>query len=268
MKNLIYQCWTGNTPRGAFISQNLMREYAKRIGAEYRFDHNPNIASRKCSVKYYYEKLNFMFDDSFLDYDKVLIVDMDVYPIDGLNENIFDVDVGELGICDEPYQPMYRKNGGVGGINGKADERWAHILKTRFDISLPRNEEGLLKVYNTGVLVYTKEAMIKARERFLPFQKYIDLCNREGLDYFYSIDQNYIHAMLEIAEMNYKEMDSGWNSYIHYVGDRNQNPRPVNDTRTKDTKFVHIQLRGADDFDGDKLWRITNLPEKDWKLYD
>lgn len=268
MRNLIYQCWTGNVPPGAWASMKNIKDYADRIGAEYRFDHNPNIASKTCSIKYYYEKLNFMFDDSFLEYDKVLVIDMDIYAVDGLNENIFDVDVGELGICDEPYQPSYRKNGGVGGINGKADERWARILKTSFGVDMPRNSEGLLKVYNTGMIVYTKAAMIKAREKFLPFQKYIDLCNRENLDYFYSIDQNYIHAMLKISDMDYREMHNGWNSFIHYVGNRDQKPRPVNDTRTKDTKFVHIQLRGADDFDSDKLWRITNLAEKDWKLYD
>ena len=60
-------------------------------------------------------------------------------------------------------------------------------------------------------------------------------------------------------------MENGWNSYIHYILDENQNKK-INDTRNKNTKFVHIQLRGADNFSEDVLWRITNRSIAEWGI--
>jgi hypothetical protein len=71
--------------------------------------------------------------------------------------------------------------------------------------------------------------------------------------------------MLQICELDYQEMDNGWNSYVHYILDENDN-RKINDTRDKGTKFVHIQLRGADNFNEDILYRITNKPVEEWKI--
>ena len=68
-----------------------------------------------------------------------------------------------------------------------------------------------------------------------------------------------------MQKLNWSELDQDWNRYVHYLPNT-KDPRPVNDTRTPTTKFVHIQLRCADDWDAEKLWRITNLQEEDWKL--
>ena len=45
MRNLIYQYWTGNVPYYIGKSVEMMREYAKSIGAEYRVDINDNFFS-------------------------------------------------------------------------------------------------------------------------------------------------------------------------------------------------------------------------------
>lgn len=243
-------------------SMENMRRYAGPR-CEYRLDLNPNIASKLCDVAYYYEKLNPLLDDSFLAYDKVLVVDSDIYAVDGLTENIFDVPVADIGICTEPQQPEMRAKLS-GQICGEKDERWAAMVKMKYFVSMPRNERGLLKVYNTGLILWTREGIRKARKAFAPFQEYINAVRKVGLSKFYTIDQNYIHAMM-VKHLDYTELNNGWNSYVHYVGPE-QKPRPVNDSRTPDTKFVHIQLRGADDFDADKLWRITNLEQSKWDL--
>jgi hypothetical protein len=73
--------------------------------------------------------------------------------------------------------------------------------------------------------------------------------------------------MLEVASLNWVELHPGWNSYIHYEPETSGPKRPVIDTRTAETKFVHIQLRAADHYDYDKLWRITNLEESTWGIY-
>jgi hypothetical protein len=72
--------------------------------------------------------------------------------------------------------------------------------------------------------------------------------------------------MLEVAELDWMEMDPGWNSYVHYKPETSGDNRPVVDSRTDTTKFVHVQLRAADHYDYNKLWRITNLPVDKWEL--
>jgi hypothetical protein len=46
MRNIIYQYWKGPMKPGVKASTKLMKEYADRIGAEYRFDLNKDIASQ------------------------------------------------------------------------------------------------------------------------------------------------------------------------------------------------------------------------------
>ena len=87
MKNLIYQVWAGELRPGCNYSQKLFKKYAKNINADYRLDIDPNIASKICDVPMYFEWLNPILDDSFLEYDNVLVVDMDVFPVAGLKQN-------------------------------------------------------------------------------------------------------------------------------------------------------------------------------------
>jgi hypothetical protein len=130
---------------------------------------------------------------------------------------------------------------------------------------MPRCEDGLLKVYNSGVVLYSKNGIEKMKKKLVDFKKYVNYIKSCDLPVFYTCDQPYLHAMLQICELDYQEMDNGWNSYVHYILDENDN-RKINDTRDKGTKFVHIQLRGADNFNEDILYRITNKPVEEWKI--
>ena len=113
-----------------------------------------------------------------------------------------------------------------------------------------------------------KQAKLKAaRERFIPFKKYVDIIKSSGVSNFYTADQNYVHAMIMIAEMDYVELHAGWNSFIHmYYVDASKKTLKTNDSRTEDTKFVHIQLRCADHWDAATQHRIANLPKSEWNI--
>jgi len=101
----------------------------------------------------------------------------------------------------------------------------------------------------------------------VPFLKYVNLIKTNKVLEFYTADQNYLHTMLQVAKMDYVELNNGWNDFIHhYYTDSSKTVLKLNDSRTKNTKFVHIQLRSADHWDADKLWRITNSPVTDWEL--
>lgn len=266
MKNLIYQVWAGTLSEEAKVSSKLMKSYAERIGAEYILDLNPNIAGRVCDVPMYFEWLNPIIDDRFLKYDKVLSVDLDVFPVENLQENIFEEEIGDIGACTEPFQGKQRASVTVGGhINKQNDERWASVIKKNWGIDLPRDEDNNLKVYNAGMVVFTKEGIHKAKE-WMPFQEYINFMRNAGFGRFYTVDQNYFHMMVFANEnVNFTEMNNGWNSQIHYVRGPLAITNNINDERTKDTKLVHVQMTGHK-WNEQSLYEIVNLPQSKWRF--
>lgn len=266
-KYLIYQYWDGAPRSGTAASVKAIKKYAADIGVDYLFEDNPGWVKNLGTYSPHYGQFKCVYsDETFGEYDNILFLDCDVFPIDGLKESIFDGVSSDIGICTEDYQIINRPLTKGGQINGAWDEKWAEAMHLRWKVQMPRTPEGLLKVYNSGVVLYSRSGINKIRQSFSRFNEYVDYVSSCKLPRFYQSDQNYLHAMMFINHLNVTEMDSGWNSFVHYVGDASLNPRPINDTRTKSTKFVHIQLRCADDFDEQKLWRITNLPVSDWCL--
>ena len=266
MKNLIYQYWDGDLRPGGIAGTANMRKYAERIGADFLFEHNPRFVTNLGEYSPHYGSFKPIYTDSFHEYDNVLFTDTDLFAVEGLEESIFDNFDAEIGICTEPLQPVLRKNS-KGMITSALDEKWASVVAAKWNAKMPRTPEGLLKVYNSGVVLYSNAGLKKAREKFVPFKVYVDLIkSTKGLISFYTADQNYLHAMLQVAQMDYVEMDNEWNSFIHFIKDLKTNKRVPNDTRTENTKLVHIQMSGADHFDAEKMYRITNLPKSVWNL--
>lgn len=265
MKNIIYQYWKGDLKPGVIASHKLMKKYAETIGAEYRFDHNIEIASKTVNVPIYYEPANPLVDNSFDEYDNVLLVDVDVFPVENLNENIFEVLNGEdAGICTEPKQPKYRSIFDVAGITNKNDVKWANILRDKWGINYSFDSKDRPMVYNTGVVVISKAGLQKMKKEWPSFQEYVDVMKQSNLPRFYSLFQDYFSAFIHMDGFNYQAMDNGWNVYMHKLG---SHPNAVvNDNRTELTKLVHIMFRTADDWPADALWRITNRPIEEWNL--
>ncbi len=266
MKNLIYQYWDGNILPGVVAGSENMKKYAKRIGADYLFEHNPRFVTNLGNYSPHYGSFKPIYTDSFHEYDNVLFTDTDVFAVNRLEEDIFCNFTAEMGICTEPFQPEQRKKI-PGGISSEMDEKWAAIIEEKWNVVLPRTEAGLLKVYNSGVVMYSNKGLLAAKERFVPFREYVDLINSKKITNFYTADQNYVHAMLMVAKMDYVELNAGWNSFIHpYHVDSSKTTTKINDSRTKNTKFVHIQLRSADHWDAETQYRITNLPQNEWNI--
>jgi len=264
MKNLIYQVWCGKLRPACKHSEKQFRAYAERIGADYRLDLDPNIAGKVCDVPMYFEWLNPMIDNSFLEYDNVLVVDMDIF-ITPEAPNIFEEPIKDVGICTEPWQGKYRESTTIGGhINKTNDERWSRVVLDKYGSTMPRDKDGYLKVYNAGMVLFTNKGLKLCREKFVPFQEYINHMRNKGLGRFYTVDQNYFHAMM-CTHLDYTEMDNDWNCYMHY----NRGPKglvePIHDGRGSKPKFIHIQLSKADFFEDDLLDKITNEPLSVWE---
>ena len=84
-----------------------------------------------------------VFDTNFHEYDNVMYIDLDIFPVDGLEKNIFDSDIGEMAVCEEVHMPKLRQENGREPI----EEKWAKRVETLYSKKMPRNEEGLLETY-------------------------------------------------------------------------------------------------------------------------
>ena len=267
MKNLIYQVWAGELRSGCKHSSKLMKAYADKIGADYRLDLSPNIASKLVDKDgVYFEWLNPILDDSFLEYDNVLVADLDIFPTTSCSRNIFEETYSDVGICTEPFQGKYRASVIVGGHIGMAnDEKWSKSVKKRYEIDLPRDADGYLKVYNAGIVLFSNKGIQKCREKFEPFQEYMNYMRTQQLGRFYVVDQNYFHAMM-CKHLDYTEIDNEWNCYIHYTRGPLGLTKPIHDGRGLDPQFVHIQLSGADHFPSAQIDLIANSTQEHWGL--
>lgn len=273
-KNCIYQYWVGDTiPNGTLYSSSKMKEYAEKIGADYIFDFNPNIASKMCDYPIYYEVFNPLIDKKrFGNYDQVLSLDSDIYPTDTISRNIFEeysFDDFDLGICEEEFQPEYRAKVVIGGgISSKNDDTWDSVVKKFFGgPGAPRTKNGKVRVFNTGVLLFKENLLQTGVSYLISFQKYLNVMrqNKFGSS-FYLCDQPYLHAMMFcLPHLRHKILSNDWNSFIHGVREPD-NSVWILDTKTQTTQFVHIQLRGADNFSNEQLHKVTNLPKEKWDL--
>ena len=116
------------------------------------------------------------------------------------------------------------------------------------------------------MVMFSNNGMIQARKEWVPFQEYINYMRGQGLSRFYTVDQNYMHAMMCATKCDYSTMDNGWNHYVHEIRGplAFEHLNSINDSRDSWTRFVHIQLSGADYFKDDKLDRIINEPQEKW----
>jgi len=265
MKNIIYQYYDGIVNGCVRYSAERFKAYADKIGADYLFEDNPKYVTNLGQYSPHYGAFKPVYTDSFHEYDNVLFVDGDIFPVSDLEENIFDEFDTEIGICEEWHAPDSRKKYNVAGINNANDEKWVNLVESRWNVKMPRTKSGLPKVFNSGMVLYSNDGLKKARERFIPFNEYVSWIRRNGFPAFYTCDQPYLHAMLEVCEFNWKIMDYKWNSSVHFVPGTSD-PRPVIDFRDNKADFVHIQLRGKNNFDNDKIDRIVNLPTSMWNL--
>lgn len=265
MKNIIYQTWDGEVKDSARYGVECMKAYADRIGADYVFGENCRwekafrVPGKR---KLYYTALKPVFEDLYHEYDNVMYCDTDIFPVDGLEENIFETFTGELGLCTEPLQPYYRV---VKGLDHK-DREWARIVEHKYGSKPPKDEKGRYKVYNAGLALYSNSGLAKCREFFPDFNEYVQ--SMAKIPGVWDTDQGYIHAMAFAMDIDFQELNNDWNALIVYDPTVKpiMNTRKVSDPRTPTTKFVHIQLNGADHLSNKWHYNVVNKPVEKWGI--
>lgn len=193
------------------------------------------------------------------------LVDIDVFPIEGLTDNLFDqIGDADATICSEPKQPYFRQIYNVAGITNENDVKWATLLRMIWGVKYSFDDKSRPMVYNTGVVVISKTGLQKMKKTWPKFQEYIDAMRTAGLPKFYTLFQDYFSAFIHRSDFTFSSMDNGWNSYMHKIGSHPN--AKIGDNRTTNTKLVHVMFRTADDWPEDVLWRVTNKPIEEWNL--
>ena len=262
-KYLIYQYWTGPTiePCGQYGIE-CMKQYADRIGADYIFDRDPTYFNGICSEPVAFSSFIPVFDEKYHKYDAVLTLDTDIFPVDGLDVNIFEQDLAEMNICEEVHMPKLKSQ--VNTYNQQKE--WSEEVERYCGITMPKNSDGLFKIYNGGLALYTQEGMIKGKERLKPIQPFIDHFRRRFSRKLFYRDQAYVHAMFCSNLLTTKELDVSWNTQIHWMPNTRGKKRPVVDIRNENTKFVHLQLTGSGSWDKQMIREAVNLPVNQWSF--
>ena len=118
--NLIYQYWDGEILESCKAGVDASRQYAREIGVEHRFDDNPNFVKRWYGQSFgvytpHFGILKLIYDTSFDDYDDILFLDADVFPVENLDVNIFDHFQADIGIVSEGF---------VGDLTEREHSNW------------------------------------------------------------------------------------------------------------------------------------------------
>jgi len=268
LKYLIYQFWDGNVRPSVHAGINNMKAYAEMVGADYVFEDNPQWI-KKLGMNFgnysaHYGAFKPLWNKKYRDYDKILFCDTDIFAVDGISDNIFEEFTGEVGICEEPFQPKQRTIT-LGRITSAQDDLWAKTIAEVYGTEIPRTEDGLVRIYNSGVVIYSAKGAEIARTKWDKFDNYVNEMKKRPLDSFYHCDQPYLHAMMFKHNMDVQFLDLKWNSYIHGTKDKNHPDRYIVDHRTKDTCFVHCQFPGADDMTEEQLLDVVNNEPKNWQ---
>jgi len=237
MKKLIYQYWRGEIPEYVLAVKQLFSDYARRINSEYVFEHNPTFIRSLNST--YYSALRPIFDKRFHEYDRVLFADMDVIPMDGLEHSIFDEEIVHVAMAEEIEQPALRAKM-TGKIRSENDLKWAAVSERFWRCSIMRDDQHRPRVFNSGVVLYTRDGLQRAAKCAPNMSFYQLLMKLMGVPKFYRLDQNYLNLMISMPQIEFKVLEGFWNAQLNRVGTGRGNSKLLNQVNDE-TRFIHLQ---------------------------
>lgn len=203
----------------ASISRKSFEAYADLICADHHYsDKRVFTEGHGCSTSLLYECLRVIYDPMFDKYDNVLFVDTDI--VVNTTKNIFD----ECCLGAEVYGVL---ESDIVTSNGGGYNSWDYKESTYNDFcskfnmhncpilpTLPPSRPSKLTILNTGVVIWTKEARLRAREEFDSWE---DWCySKPSFHMSIMNDQPYISAQLGKHEFDLECLGQEWNDSPHY----------------------------------------------------
>ena len=224
----------------AEISRKSFEIYAKEIGCEYMYsDERVFTKGHENNVSVLFECLRVVYDPYFDQFDKVLFADTDI--VANTKENIFDVSDAEVyGVLESDI--ISESGGSYNGWDVK-DDLYRDYVKKFLQHGFPvipsfgigHSFDSKITILNTGVVVWTKEARLKARELFSSWEEW---CYPEsiGLDKSHmciSNDQPFISANLMKHDFDLESIHQSWNDSTEHYND------PQSWIDSGKSKFLH-----------------------------
>lgn len=258
--NIAFQYWLSRPVLpGAEYGAKCMSEYAGRCGATHYFARHETFTDRLGVDPRWFDKLRPVFDPQFAGFDKVLVADVDVFPVDGITASIFDEPCGDFGMVEEPDQPAARAHPNSRLFTTAHDLAWAAMVERTWGSKPPRDALGRPRTWNAGVILLTREGREKlARIRPTP-KEYVDACRKARLSAGVSTEQGYLNTLAFMPGVNFTQLSLEWNRTLQPLPDGT-----TYDKRTPDTKFVHCMLRAADWQSAEWHHRVVNRPKAEW----
>ena len=218
MKTLIYQCWTGDKlPQFGKASKKRFQLYAKHIGADYICDRMSFDIEKDNYYQLWYNFLTPIFNTKYHDYDRILLVEMDVYPTREKLDNIFNQSISSIGMVKEfkntYYSHLLEKDMDI--LIRSNIEGWSFHVTKKLGRSLPRDEKGNIILHNSGVILLTKDTIKKLyhnikKQDIREYIKEIYRLNIKMATYF-TKPNLFLHYNLLRLGIDVTPLDDTWN---------------------------------------------------------
>ena len=203
--NLIFQYYIGDiVPDYAKMSRFSFLEYADKYGHEYLFSTEQYLPEHWASG--YFDVIQVYMDPFFDQYDYVLFCDADVlaHP---RSPDVFKYKPKHIAGWTEQHHPLGRTSPGY----EKGSEKYKLIESAFKEFDAPLIESSspfaATRILNSGVLLFSKEARLIAREKFDDWQKWSDM----KYDPWLTLDQFYLSAMFNKYNLDVLELENEWN---------------------------------------------------------
>lgn len=214
MSNLIYQCFEAAhmldpeqqelNKRAAQISELKVKQYAESIGVTHLSSFDPYILDDSI-CRPMYQWLRIIYDPLFEQFDDVLFLDSDIVP--NTDKNIFDDHEGDVSIVLD----IERNGNGVGFNRWDVDQPFFELLirhHDRANLPIIADERSRMINYNSGVMIFSKEARAKARKCF---DNWLDYVTEDLNEHILNGDQYWLTAQLLKYDFDVNEIDPLWN---------------------------------------------------------
>lgn len=211
----------------ADISRRSFEKYASEIGCDYMYsDERVFTKDHECSTSTLYECLRVVYDPYFDQFDKVLFADTDI--VVNTKESIFDISDAEVyGVLESDIRTEDKGGYNAWDYDKKVYENYVekhsmHDCPIIPSFGIGKNFDSKITIFNTGVVVWTKEARLKARELFDSWEEWLDpkrFLDPNAKMHHMSIlnDQPFISAQLMKHDFDVESVDQKWNDTpTHY----------------------------------------------------
>ncbi len=205
----------------ADISRKSFEIYADKIGADYLYSdqavYTKDEYERDTTVCLF-ECLRLIYDPIFDEYDNVFFADTDI--VVNTDESIFDIHEGDVtGILESDIRTA---TGGGSNVwdykestyNGQVRKFEHHGIP--ITPAMPPNRPSKIQIMNTGVVVWSKQARLRAREVFDDWKEWYF----EGPQIHMSLmnDQPYLSGQFVKHDFDLNLiLDQTWNDSPHYA---------------------------------------------------